>query len=147
MRKLLLIVCSVLVCVHNLEATEPAAPSCSEPAVVVSAQAPNIPELAAKAGVVMEVPVEVTIDGAGVVVAASVLPGFRAPMRLDEAATSAAREWKFAPIPACESRVATLTFDFKRPLPRGHPGRVVFVPPYRIEVASAAVLVDVRPIP
>lgn len=95
----------------------------------------------------MEVPVEVTIDGAGAVVAANVLPGVRAPMRLDDAATSAAREWKFAPIPACESRVATLTFDFKRPLPRGHPGRVVFVPPFRVEVAGPAVVVDFRPIP
>ena len=122
-------------------------PFCLQPPTVVVAVAPEVPDIAMRGRFFDVVVVDVLVDAAGSVTRATPQPGTRMFFGLADLAVRAAGDWKFNEAPGCEARVASLTFDFQRPVPIGTPGGSRFKPPYRVEVFRTDVLIDTRPIP
>ena len=120
------------------------ATECSTSLAVVSAVAPSFPDLAFKARLFMEVPIDVTVNSSGVVTEAVLQAGTRNLFALGTVSADAAMKWQFNEAPNCEVRTATVVFAFKHPLPIGSPGVTVFKPPFLVEIFRTEQLVDTR---
>ena len=124
----------------SLRAAEPL--DCSTPPTVVAAIAPTFPDLPRRARIAGTAVVVVDVDHLGNVASATFGSSKTMNPMLNDPALTAAKKWQFNPAVNCDSRFATLTFDFKRPVKEASEAGTVFRPPFTIEILVEEVRVD-----
>lgn len=115
---------------------------CGVPPTVVAAIAPSFPDLPRRARISGTAVVMVDVDHLGNVSSAAIGSSKTMNPLFADPALEAAKKWQFNPAVNCDSRSATLTFDFKRPVKEALEAGTVFRPPFTIEILVEAVRVD-----
>jgi TonB family protein len=124
----------------NSRAAEPR--DCGAPPTVVVAVAPSFPDVCRRARFAGVAIVVVEIDHVGKVESATFGPNRNANSLFNAPALEAAKQWQFGPAANCDSRYATLTFEFKSPVKVASEAGTVFRPPFTVEIRVEAVAVD-----
>jgi len=130
---------ATVLAIQPLSAAESVRPSpsvedCRRSPQVLSAVAPEYPQISQVARIIGQVSVEVSVGESGQVLTSKVGPKSH-PM-LTPAVLVATSTWKFDNAPGCAERTATLMFRFRIVARGSGLGGTVFRPPFEVEISA-----------
>lgn len=117
---------------------------CAAPPTVLAAIAPSYPDLPRRARISGTAVVVVDIDHFGNVASAAIGPSKTMNPLFGDPVLEAAKKWQFNPAVNCDSRSATLTFDFRPPVKEASEAGTVFRSPFTVEILVEAIRVETR---